>query len=441
LNTQREYPVAHHQSNCHNRTEQGLSEPSVLSRPSHNFSRKSIDQDVLKVLYRLKNKGFLAYLVGGCVRDILLNRTPKDFDVCTNATPSQVRRIFRNCRLIGRRFRLAHVVFKGNKIIEVSTFRREPDSLLETEDRRELTIHSNRYYGTPAEDAYRRDFTINALFYNIGDFSIVDYVGGIEDLQRKVIRVIGDPCKRFYEDPVRMMRGLEFAARLNFKLDSDTFKGIKKCHDEICHGSPERIKEEIVAILMGGYAQKCFSFFLDTGLFFSLFPDSQSWEESQISCLLDILNQMDGIARAGPTLPDYLCLAAFLWPFISRRLEKKLIRQLNDLDLLLRELINPFCCHFAIKIHSRHLIKEIYRTVWRMKRGTGYKGEGRMVRKDFFKEAMMLFRWLAACKQIDPVLIKRWDVRIEELARQGKRHWKRYQKKHKRSWHRKFPPK
>ncbi|MGA1841491.1 MAG: polynucleotide adenylyltransferase PcnB [bacterium] len=440
MNTQREYPVAHHRSNENNKTEQGLSEPCVLSRPSHNFSRKSIDKDVLKVLYRLKSKGFIAYLVGGCVRDILLNRKPKDFDVCTNATPSQIRRIFRNCRLIGRRFRLAHIVFKGNKIIEVSTFRREPDSLLETEDRRELTIHSNRYYGTPAEDACRRDFTINALFYNIADFSILDYVGGIEDLQRGIIRVIGDPCKRFYEDPVRMMRGLEFAARLDFKLDPDTFKGIKDCHAEICHGSPERIKEEIIAILMSGYAQKCFSFFWDTGIFPSLFPDSRSWDKSQMKCLLDILGQMDSIAGTGCALPEFLCLAAFLWPFIARGLEKKLISQLNDLDLLLRELINPFCFHFAIKIHTRHLIKEIYRTVWRMKRGTGFKGEGRMVRKDFFKEAMMLFRWLAACRQIDQALVKRWDVRIEELARQVKRHRKRYQNKCKRSWHRKYPP-
>jgi poly(A) polymerase len=399
-----------------------------------------IDKDVLKVLYRLKKKGFIAYLVGGCVRDILLNRTPKDFDVCTNATPSQVRRIFRNCRLIGRRFRLAHIVFKGNKIIEVSTFRREPDSLLDTEDRRELTIHSNRYYGTPSEDACRRDFTINALFYNIGDFSILDYVGGIEDLQKGIIRVIGDPCKRFYEDPVRMMRGLEFAARLNFKLDPDTFTGIKKCHAEICHGSPERIKEEIIEILMSGYAQKCFSFFLDTGLFPSLFPDSRSWDNSQICCLLDILGQMDGIAGAGSDLPECLCLSAFLWPFISRRLEKKPISQLNDLDLLLRELINPFCFHFAIKIHTRHLIKEIYRTLWRMKRGTGFKGEGRMVRKEFFKEAMILFRWLAACKQIDLALVKKWEVRIEELARQGKRYKKGYQNKSKRSRYRKFPP-
>ncbi len=440
MNIESEYHLAHHPSIDHNKSEQGSSEPCVLSRPSHNFSRKLIDKDVLKVLYRLKNRGFIAYLVGGCVRDILLNRTPKDFDVCTNATPSQVRRIFRNCRLIGRRFRLAHVIFKGNKIIEVSTFRREPDSLPETEDRRELTIQSNRYYGTPAEDARRRDFTINALFYNIGDFSIVDYVGGIEDLQRRIIRVIGDPYRRFYEDPVRMMRGLEFASRLDFKLDNNTFQAIKKCHNEICHGSPERIKEEIMAILMGGYAQKCFSLFLDTGLFFSLFPDSRSWEESQIRCLLDILGQMDKIAGDGTALPDYLCLASFLWPFISISLEKKQISNLNELDLFLRELINPFCYHFAIKIHSRHLIKEIYRSVWRMKRGSGYKGEGRMVRKDFFKEAIMLFRWLAACNQVDLELARRWDVRIEELERQAKRKRKRFRKKRKKSWHREFPP-
>ena len=192
---------------------------------------------------------------------------------------------------------------------------------------------------------------------------------------------------------------------------------------------------------MSGYAKKCFSFFLDTGLFSSLFPDSRSWDNSQFHCLLNILGQMDCGAGDGSALTEHLCLAAFLWPFISKGLEKKPIGQLNDLDLLLRELINPFCFHFAVKIHTRHLIKEIFRTVWRMRRGTGFKGEGRMVKKDFFKEAMILFRWLADCKQIDPILVKRWDVRIEELARQAKRHKKRYQNKSKRSWHSKFPAK
>ncbi|MGA1797132.1 MAG: polynucleotide adenylyltransferase PcnB, partial [bacterium] len=170
-------PDPHQPSSLHEGVPEESPQPRIIPRSSHILSRKLIDEDVLKVLYRLRNRGFIAYLVGGCVRDILLNRVPKDFDVCTDATPSQVRRTFRNCRLIGRRFRLAHIIFRGNKIVDVSTFRREPDVMPETEDRRELAILSNRCYGTPADDAYRRDFTINALFYDIRDFSIIDYVG------------------------------------------------------------------------------------------------------------------------------------------------------------------------------------------------------------------------------------------------------------------------
>jgi len=167
----------------------------------------------------------------------------------------------------------------------------------------------------------------------------------------------------------------------------------------------------------------------------------QPWEESQILCLMDIFKQMDMLAEAGVVLPDYLCVAAFLWPFIAKRLEKEQIRHLNDLDQFLRNMMNPFCHHFAIRIHCRHLIKEIYRTVWRMKRGTGYKGEGRLVRKEFFKEAMIMFRWLGACQQEDPELVKKWEVRSKELASHSKPLWKRYRKQRKRPLHRKFPKK
>lgn len=404
-----------HKTNFSYKETEGFPPPRILPRNSHNLSRKLIDPDALNILYRLTNKGYLAYLVGGCVRDILLNLKPKDFDVCTNARPSRVRKIFRNCRLIGRRFRLAHIIFRGKKIIEISTFRREPDYLLKTEDRRELAIHSNSYYGTPAEDAWRRDFTINALFYNIQDFSIIDYVGGVSDLQNKLIRIIGDPDKRFYEDPVRMMRGIEFAARLGFSLEPETLEGIKRCRAEIRHGSPARIKEEILAILQGGYGYRCFSLFFETGLFPFMFPEFRPWEEWQTQCLLSILKHMDDSIAAGYIPSDHLCFSAFLWPFISGRLAQEEIRHMNELDIFLRDLINPFCYYFHLRIHSRHLMKEIYRVLWRIRRGTGYKGEHRLIRKEFFPEAMTLFRWLAVCNQIDQELVDRWDRRITQL--------------------------
>ena len=187
----------------------------IIPRSEHPISRKNIDPDALKVMYRLGRKGFTAYLVGGGVRDLILGRTPKDFDVSTNATPSQIRKIFQNCFLIGRRFRLAHIHFDG-KIIETATFRRCPD---QDEDNGELYVFRDNCYGTPEEDALRRDFTINGLFYEVERFSIIDHVGGLSDIQNRLIRSIGDPNIRFREDPVRMIRAVRFASRLDFRIE------------------------------------------------------------------------------------------------------------------------------------------------------------------------------------------------------------------------------
>jgi poly(A) polymerase len=191
-------------------------EPRILQRSEHPISRKAIDKNAVKVLYRLHNAGYKAYLVGGSVRDLMMGRTPKDFDVGTNARPNEVRRLFGNSRIIGRRFRLVHVFYHDGSVIEVSTFRRDPDPEEQRGEPGELLITSDNTYGTPRQDAFRRDFTINALFYSIADFTVRDHVGGIEDLERKLIRAIGDPDVRFQEDPVRMLRACEFAGRLGF---------------------------------------------------------------------------------------------------------------------------------------------------------------------------------------------------------------------------------
>src|SRR5437899_1372426 len=195
--------------------------PRILSRAEHAVSRKNIDPDALKVLYRLKNHGYVAYLVGGGVRDLLLGRRPKDFDIGTSAHPQQVKRLFRNCFIIGRRFRLCHVRF-GRKVVEVSTFRRQAEA-----DEGDTLIRRDNTFGTPEEDAFRRDFTVNALFYDIATFSVIDYVGGLEDLERRTIRTIGDPGIRLREDPVRMLRAVALAARLDFSIDPDTVEAIR----------------------------------------------------------------------------------------------------------------------------------------------------------------------------------------------------------------------
>src|SRR3954447_21893786 len=215
-----------------------MAEPTIVPRAEHTISRRDIDPGALKVLYRLHEHHYIAYLVGGSVRDLLLDRRPKDFDIGTSAHPYQVKRLFRNCWIIGRRFRLAHVRF-GPKTIEVATFRRQVsaaelaaaeeaaegaagahDGIPLDDEERDRLVHRDNTFGTPEEDAFRRDFTINALFYDIGTFSIIDYVGGLEDLNAGIVRCIGDPVVRLREDPFRMLRAVALAARLEFTIDA-----------------------------------------------------------------------------------------------------------------------------------------------------------------------------------------------------------------------------
>jgi poly(A) polymerase len=271
-------------------------EPTIVPRAAHTISRRDIDPAALKVLYQLHEHNYIAYLVGGSVRDLLLRRRPKDFDVGTSAHPHQVKKLFRNCWIIGRRFRLAHVKF-GPKTIEVATFRRQvvpdalhavtpeieaavitsrdvvqPDETLppETEaserDERSRMIQRDNTYGTPEEDAFRRDFTVNALFYDIGTFAIIDYVGGLEDLERRVIRCIGDPHVRFVEDPVRMLRAVVLAARLQFTIDEPIVEAIKVHRHEIARSAPARLVEEFYKILRSGHAEEAMRQLRATGL-------------------------------------------------------------------------------------------------------------------------------------------------------------------------------
>src|SRR6476659_8106662 len=243
-------------------------ETRVIPREEHTLSRRDVDPDALKVLYRLRQGDHIAYLVGGSVRDMLLGRRPKDFDIGTSAHPYQVKKLFRNCWIIGRRFRLAHVKF-GQKVIEVATFRRQvapgeevvqdgvpaPDP---TTPEGEHLIHRDNTFGTPEEDAFRRDFTINALFYDIATFSVIDYVGGLEDLRAGIVRSIGDPDVRLNEDPVRMLRALASDARLDFTIHRDTLEAIRFLRGEIVKSSPARLLEEYYKILRNGSAERTF---------------------------------------------------------------------------------------------------------------------------------------------------------------------------------------
>ena len=245
--------------------------PVVYKRQDHCISRKNIDPDALKVLYRLDHLGYTAYLVGGGVRDLLMKRKPKDFDVGTSAKPNEVKRAFRNCFLIGRRFRLAHVRF-GEKVIETATFRQNSQTVGEIiEHAAEGPLEDNTF-GTPETDAYRRDFTVNGLFYNIKDFSVIDWVGGMEDIEKKVIRAIGDPEIRFREDPVRMMRAVKFSSRLGFRIEKKTWAAMKKYHACILTASVPRVCEEVFRLFPYGHSAEAFQLMWECGMLGDLLP-------------------------------------------------------------------------------------------------------------------------------------------------------------------------
>ena len=246
-------------------------QPLIISRDKHNVSRKNMTEEVLKVLYRLKSQGHVAYLCGGGVRDLLLGKKPKDFDVATDARPGRLKKIFHNAWLVGRRFRLAHMVFKGGKIVEVSTFRRQAE-IPETVGDSLLISHDNTF-GTEAEDALRRDFTINALYYNIVGFSIIDYVGGMEDITRKLIRSVGDPFIRFQEDPLRICRGIRFAVHLGFRIEENTWKAMVEHGPKLSMCAPPRVQEELLRLMRGGSMTEGFSLLRQTNSLYEVLPE------------------------------------------------------------------------------------------------------------------------------------------------------------------------
>lgn len=240
------------------------------------LDESAIDPDVQKVLRRLTRNGYEAYAVGGCVRDLLLGRHPKDFDLATSARPEEVKDLFRNSRIIGRRFRLVHVMFQGGKVIEVATFRKNPKEEPEGDDMSELLIRSDNVFGEAHEDAMRRDFTMNALFYDLEAREILDWVGGMDDLRRSVVHTIGEPEVRFREDPVRILRALKFAGRLGFGMTPDVYDAIVFCRESLQLAARPRVAEEILRLLRGGAARRTIYLAWETGVLDVLLPELSS---------------------------------------------------------------------------------------------------------------------------------------------------------------------
>jgi poly(A) polymerase len=293
-----------------------MGEPRIIPREEHPISRRDIDPDALKVLYRLRQFDHIAYLVGGSVRDLILGRRPKDFDIGTSAHPYQVKKLFRNCWIIGRRFRLAHVKF-GQKVIEVATFRRQvapgeevvadgvpaPDP---TTPKGEHLIHRDNTFGTPEEDAFRRDFTINALFYDIATFSVIDYVDGLADLQNGIVRSIGDPDVRLREDPVRMIRALALASRLDFAIEPTLLDAIRLHRREIAKSSQPRLLEEFYKILRAGSSHRTFRGLADVGLLEPISPELHHVHGSAADALWRSLTALDAYRQRFEATPDTL---------------------------------------------------------------------------------------------------------------------------------------
>jgi len=256
--------------------------PTIIPRSDHGISRRDISDAALKVLYKLDREGYRACLVGGGVRDLLLGRKPKDFDVATDATPDEVRALFRNCRLIGRRFRLAHVHF-GREIIEVATFRAMVADSPKTELNEDGRLLRDNTFGSIEEDALRRDFTVNALYYDIHDFSVIDYAGGMEDIRRRQLRLIGDPETRYKEDPVRMMRALRFSAKLDFEIDPAASEAIHDWGHLLADIPPARLYDEILKMFHSGHALRAYELLREYHLLQYLFPSLDRYLRSDPS--------------------------------------------------------------------------------------------------------------------------------------------------------------
>ncbi|MDI5933288.1 polynucleotide adenylyltransferase PcnB [Halomonas kalidii] len=297
----------------------------IIPRQEHPVSRQHFSDGALKVLYRLHNAGFEAYLVGGCIRDSLLGRMPKDFDVATDATPEQVKELFRNSRIIGRRFRIVHVRF-GREVIEVTTFRGKPgddhgDHIAQQSD--DGLLLRDNVWGNIQEDALRRDFTVNALYYSIADFSIHDFADGVRDIEARTLRLIGDPATRYREDPVRMLRAVRFAAKLEFRLDPATEAPIREHASLLLQIPPARLFDEILKLFMGGHGLDTFHLLRHYDLFAMLFPEADEamaelpWAERLVELALESTDRR--IAEERPVTPAFL-FAALLWGPVQLRL-------------------------------------------------------------------------------------------------------------------------
>ncbi len=312
--------------------------PLIIDRENHGLSRKMMSNNALNIVYELNKAGHESYLVGGCLRDLLLGEKPKDFDVATSATPEQIKKIFRKARIVGRRFKIVHVRF-GQDIIEVTTFRSNntcasDPAITHTQQNEEGMLLRDNVYGTVEEDAIRRDFTVNAFYYSVKDFCIYDYCNGINDLENKLLRIIGDPETRYREDPVRMLRAIRFAAKLDFSLEENTANAIYQLHHLISQVSPARLFDESVKILLNGYGEKAVTHLMKFGLLQYFIPTVHTDSETLPPIIINALKNTDErVAEKKHVTPAFI-YACFLW----EKLKDNLYTNTNNMLPLYRTL-------------------------------------------------------------------------------------------------------
>jgi poly(A) polymerase len=383
----------------------------IRPREQHCISRQNIDPDALRVLYRLSGSDFTAYLVGGSVRDLLLKRKPKDFDIGTDAHPSAVRRLFRNCFLVGRRFRLAHVVF-GRKVIETSTFRKSPENDDQPGERGELYQHEDNTFGTPEEDARRRDFTVNGLFYDIKTFSVIDYVGGLRDLESKTLRCIGDPNVRFREDPVRMLRAVRFAARLGFRIDWSSRRAIRRHAAEIKKASAPRLVEEIMRLFTYRSSEAAFRLLWDFNLLGVLLPDIHAFVQASGGRRAPLWNYLHALDHdpLGDDASNGLRLAVLYYPLFMKELEREEAhgRPANRMHAA-RRTLEPIARHLQLPKAGLFAATALMDLMRRFEEGAKPGRRMRFVEHDVFPEALALRRISLVATGNDPSSLKEWE--------------------------------
>ena len=386
-------------------------EPVVYAR---KLPRDLMDEDAVKVVRRLNKNGYTAYLVGGGVRDLLLNRRPKDFDIATDARPNEVRDLFRNCRVIGRRFRLAHILFGRGKIIETATFRRDPSQRFTIEEPRyaqgydvcqgvdpvrlipststslytdtaDLLITSDNIWGEPHEDALRRDFTMNGLFYDMARGEIIDYVGGVADLEEGVVRMIGVPSVRFREDPVRALRAIKFSARLDMGMDPDIYDAIVQYRLELARCPAARVLEEIFRLMRGGAAHRSIYLAWDTGVLAHMLPELASYLDDaadDADLTWGRLQAIDDLTSAEQTPSDAVLMSALMLGPINEAIDgqKDRLRAYNE-----------FVQELSLRLGMSRRLKDRMRLLALTQRKLRSGKVGSLHRREYFAESARLF--------------------------------------------------